>query len=125
MVRPDIDRRKGPDLLVRSLTWANAIAAVSLVAAFCLTAAAKPEIETFFDRYYHVNLNHRPGWDISLMRYMVVLFIVSGLTGIVGLTINNRRRRRKGDYIRATLIICLVVSLIGLGLSLRQIIVYG
>ena len=122
MVIPDTERRKGPDLLVRSLTWANAIAAATLIAAFFLTAMAKPQIETFFDRYYHVNLNHQPGWDLELMKYMLALFIVSGLTGVVGLIINNRRHRRKEDYIRATLIICVAVSLVGLGLCLRQLI---
>jgi len=125
MVTPEVDRRKGPDLLVRALTWANAIAAVALVAAFFLTAMAKPEIETFFDRYYQVNLNRRPGWDMDLMRYMTILFVVSGLTGATGLIINSRRSRRKHDYIRTTLILCLLVSLIGLTLCLRQISISG
>lgn len=125
MDRPDVERRKGPDLLVRSLTWANALASLALLAAFFLTAKAKPEMETFFVRFFHDNLYRRPGWDMHLMTYMAALFVVSGLTGIVGLVINSRRRRRKDDYIRITLVLCLLASLVGLGLCLRQIIIYG
>lgn len=121
MVKPDKERRKGPDLLVRSLTWANAIASLSLVGAFCLTAMAKPQIETFFDRYYNVNLYRRPTWDMTLMKYMAGLFILSALTGVVGLLLNSRRRRRKDDYIRMTLVVCLLISLVGLILCFRQI----
>ena len=121
MNKPHIERRKGPDLLVRSLTWANATAAVALVAAFCLTAMAKPEIETFFDRFYNVNLYRRPNWDMNLMRYMAALFFFSALTGVLGLVINHRRRRRRQDYIRVTLVVCLLASLIGLVLCLRQL----
>jgi len=125
MATPRIERRKGPDLLVRALTWANAIAALALVAAFFLTAMAKPEIETFFDRYYQVNLNRQPGWDTNLLRYMSALFVLSGITGLTGLIMNSRRSRRKQDYIRITLILCLLVSLVGLVLCLRQISLYG
>jgi len=125
MNKLEIERRKGPDLLVRSLTWINAVAALTLIAAFCLTAMAKPEIETFFDRFYNINLYRRPNWDMNLMRYMVALFSASSLTGISGLIINHRRRRRKQDYVRSTLVICLLISLIGLVLCLRQLILYG
>jgi hypothetical protein len=125
MGKPPVERRKGPDLLVRSLTWANAVALLALIAAFFLTAMAKPEIETFFDRFYNVNLYRRPGWDMELMRYMIALFILSALTGVAGLIVNSRRRRRKQDYIRATLVVCLLASLVGVGLCFQQLRVAG
>ena len=56
MVRPYEDRRKGPDLWVRMLTWINMASGISLVSALFITAVAKPQVETFFDRFYNLRL---------------------------------------------------------------------
>ena len=121
MVPPPVERRKGPDLLVRSLSWASVIALLALLAAAWVTAKAKPQMENFFEKFYRVNLYHRPGWDLELMRYMVVLFSLSGLVSIGGLIVNSRRKRRRGDFIRLTLVFCLLLSLAGLGLCIYQL----
>lgn len=110
------DRRKGPDLLLRMLTITNAIAAIGLFIAICITAAAKPEIETFFDRFFKVNVYRRPYWDMQLVDYIAIMLAISGITSIVGLIINSKRRRRRGDYIRSTLVLCLLASIVGIGL---------
>lgn len=125
MSKPATERRRGPDLLVRLLTIANAAVGVLLIVAFCLTAMAKPELETFFDRFYNVNLYRRPGWDLQLLRYIAALFVVCAMTSIAGLSINLRRRRRRGDFLRVTLVIGLVISLLGFGLCLRHLLIYG
>ncbi len=116
MVRPYKERRKGPDLLLRLLTWSNAAAATALFAAICITAVAKPEVETFFDRFYRVNIYRRQHWDMLLVDYIAILLALSSLASILGLVINSRRRRRKNDYIRSTLVLCLLLSCAGLGL---------
>lgn len=110
------DRRKTKDPLMKFITWTNAIAAVGLFTAICIAAIAKPEAVTFFDRFYQVNVYRRPHWDMVLVDYIAIMLALSGLTSIVGLIINSRRLKRKGDYIRATLVLCLILSLIGLGL---------
>ena len=116
------NRRKGPDLLLKLLTGANVAAAAALFGAFCLTGMAKPEVETFFDRFYNLNLNRRPNWDSTLLSYIGILLLISGLISIFGLYINSKRRRRKGDYIRATQIVSLIFSIFGLALYLNHII---
>lgn len=110
------ERRKTKDPLLRILTWSNAIAAVGLFIAICLAAVAKPEAVTFFDRFYQVNIYRRPHWDMVLVDYIAIMLIISSLTSIVGLFVNSRRLKRKGDYIRSTLVLCLLLSLAGLGL---------
>ena len=110
------DRRKTKDPLMKILTWSNAVAAVGLFAAICIAAAAKPEAVTFFDRFYNVNVYRRPHWDMVLVDYIAIMLALSGLTSVVGLIVNSRRLKRKGDYVRATLVICLVMSIAGLGL---------
>lgn len=110
------ERRKTRDPILRTLTWANAIAAIGLFIAICIAAAAKPESATFFDHYFNVNVYRRAHWDMVLVDYIAVMLLFSGLTSVVGLIANSRRLRRKGDYIRSTLVICLLLSIAGLGL---------
>lgn len=110
------NRRKHKDPMLKMLAWANAIAAIGLFSALCIAAVAKPEAVTFFDRFYKVNVYRRPYWDMVLVDYIALMLIISGLTSIAGLIINSRRLKRKGDYIRATQVVCLVMSLAGLGL---------
>ncbi len=116
MMRPEKERRQGPDFLLRLLTWLNATAAIGLFAAICIAAVAKPEVETFFDRFYRVNIYRRQHWDMALVDYIAMLLIFSTLASAIGVLINTRRRRRKGDYIRSTLVLCLLFSVAGLGL---------
>ena len=110
------NRRKTKDPLLKYLAWSNAIAAIGLFIAICIAAAAKPEAVTFFDRFYKVNVYRRPHWDMVLVDYIAIMLVISVLTSTVGLIINSRRLKRKGDYVRATQVICLVLSLAGLGL---------
>jgi len=110
------NRRNNKDPLLKILAWSNAIAGVGLFAAICIAAAAKPEAVTFFDRFYKVNVYRRPHWDMVLVDYIAIMLVISCLTSIVGLAVNSRRLKRKGDYIRATQVVCLVASLAGLGL---------
>ena len=112
MNRPRIDRRKGPDLWIKMLTWSGLISGISLVAALFITAMAKPQVETFFDRFY--NLRLRRSWDMDLMNYIFYLLLLCLACSLGGLIINSRRRRRKEDYIRASLIVMLCISLFGL-----------
>lgn len=110
------NRRKRTDPLLKLLTWVNGIAAMGLFTAICIMAVAKPEVETFFDRFYKVNVYRRPHWDMVLVDYIAIMLVVSAVSSIIGLVINSRRLQRKGDYIRSTLVLCLVLSLAGLGL---------
>jgi hypothetical protein len=110
------ERRKTQDPLLKILTWSNAIAAIGLFAAICIAAVAKPEAVTFFDRFYNVNVYRRPHWDMVLVDYIAIMLLISVLTSIVGLIVNSYRLKRKKDYIRSTLVLCLLLSLTGLGL---------
>lgn len=121
MNKPHQNRRNGPDLLLKLLSWTNVAAVAALFGAFCITALAKPEVETFFDRYYNVNLYRRANWDMTLFSYIGILLLLSGLISLFGLYLNSKRRRRKGDYIRATQVVSLIISIFGLALYLNQV----
>jgi hypothetical protein len=110
---------------MRLLTIANVGAAASLFAALCLTAMAKPELETFFDRFYNVNLYRRPNWDMNLMNYIGGMLLTCCLISLTGLYINSKRLRRKGDYIRATQVVSLIIAIFGLFLYLKFMLTYA
>ncbi len=112
MHRPQADRREGPDVWIRLLTWSGLLSGASLVAALFITAVAKPEIETFFDRYYDLRL--RQTWDMELMQYLFYMLLICMFCSIAGLIINSKRKRRKSDHTRASLIVMLCISIIGL-----------
>jgi hypothetical protein len=109
---PRTDRREGPDLWIKLLTWSGLSSGVSLIAAMFVAALAKPEVETFFDRFYDLRL--RRSWDLELLHYIFYLLLFCLLSSIGGLMINSRRKRRKNDQIRASLIVMLCISIFGL-----------
>ncbi len=112
------NRRKHPDLLLKLLAWFNAAAVISLAAALCIAAIAKPELETFFDRYYKLHL--RQTWNQDLIGYIGLMLGLSCLLSTIGLILNSKRLRRKHDYIHSTLILSLILSLIGLVYFIRK-----
>ena len=118
-------RSKNSDPLMKMLTLANVSAAASLFVVFCLTALAKPEIETFFDRFYQVNLYRRPNWDMALMNYIGMMLLACCLISLSGLYINSKRMKRKGDYIRATQVVSLIISILGMALYLNYMLTYA
>ncbi len=113
------NKRRSPDLILRLLAWMNAIAVASLVITLFLVAFAKPDLETFFDRYYNITL--RTTWDKSFFVYIGFFLFLSLLTSLLGLYFNSKRLKRKGDYIHSTLVISLVVSCIALFFFFRLI----
>ena len=117
------NQRKRRDLLLKLLTWFNALAVIALLAALCLLAIAKPELETFFDRYY--NLQLRRTWNTDLFVYIGIMLGLSAVASVVGLVINSRRLRRSGDHIHATLVLSLIISLVALVAFARLILQHG
>jgi len=112
MTPPNTERREGPDLWIKLLTGSGVISGISLVAAMFVTALAKPEVETFFDRFYALRL--RRSWDLELMHYIFYLLLICLASSIGGLLINRKRKRRKQDHVRASLVVMLIISIFGL-----------
>ncbi len=117
------NRRNRPDLLLRLLSVCNGAAVVTLAAALLVTAAAKPELETFFDRFYHIHL--RRSWDMEMANYIGIFLTLSLLTSIVGLIINSKRLKRKTDFIRATLVLSLLISALSIFFYIRLLVTHS
>lgn len=109
---PRVERRQRPDFWVRSLEWLVVASWLLLLMALMVLSKAKPQVETFFERYYQLPLDST--WDLELLFYLRLLMGVGLCLSIAGLVINWRRSRRAGDEYRVSLVILGIISLIGL-----------
>ncbi|MEJ2200915.1 MAG: hypothetical protein P8X63_07865 [Desulfuromonadaceae bacterium] len=110
------ERRQGPDFWVRFIRWmAVTVWALMLIALF-LVGWAKPQIATFFDRYYHLTL--RSSWDMELAKYIFYCMIGGLSLSISGLVANHRRHRRRGDEYLVSLFLGALLCCCGIVLYL-------
>jgi hypothetical protein len=117
MLQTHKNKRRKSDRVLALVGWMNAIAGSSLVIVLFLFAFAKPDRETFFDRYYNISL--RNSWNREFFVYIFLFLGVSLTTSVIGLYLNSKRLRRKDDFIRAMLIVSLIISSCGLAFFLN------
>lgn len=103
-------RRKDPLLLV--LRWLSVTGWLILLTALFVLGEARPPVETFFERWYNIQL--RASWNLELARYIYYLMLLGLATSLTGLAINSRRLRRKDDEWRISLMLVAAISLLGL-----------
>ncbi len=113
--RRQIERRKGPDFLVKWIRWTVISGWILIITALLVIAAAKPQDKNLFDRLF--NSQVRESWDSNLLFGAFVLLIILYLLCIIGFFFNLRRSKRKSDRISISII------LLGLG-SFAGIIIY-
>ncbi|HEX3028042.1 MAG TPA: hypothetical protein VHT34_01765 [Clostridia bacterium] len=113
--RRQVERRKGPDLLVKWIRWTVISGWLLIIAALLVIAEAKPEEKNFFDRLFENQV--RESWDSNLLFGAFILLIILYLLCIIGFIFNLRRSKRKSDRISISII------LLGLG-SFAGIITY-
>lgn len=106
------ERRKGPDILVKLITWISLINWLIVTAIIAIIAMASPKTETFFDRLMEVRVNK--SLNEELAQYAFYLMVVLLLLSIVGLIINSRRHRRKTDRYRVSLVLTGIFSVLGI-----------
>ena len=57
---------------------------------------AQPEFETFFDKFYRLDL--RTSWDMTFVQYLVATIIIGSIVSILGLGLSRFRARRETDH---------------------------
>lgn len=106
------ERRSGPDLWVKALSWFGVFGWLLMFAALCVVDKAKPESEAPFARFFNVNL--RTTWDTSWTIYLFYLMIIGVSISIIGFIINTKRHHREEDRYRITFILLGVISIFGI-----------
>jgi len=109
----DVERRRGPDVIMQSLTWIAAAGWFLLFLALILFDRAKPETTNFFDRFLGREVP-ATGWNEQLTAVLFGIMIIGFCLGGIGLYLNSKRMRRKDDTYRISLIILAVISLCGM-----------
>lgn len=108
----DHSRRYTPDFWVRLLPWLAIAGWLCLIGGLVILALAKPEFETYFDRYSFVR--RRPAWDRELARYILYAMILGLGIGSFGLSVNLRRLKRKRDQLWYSFIFTILASVFGI-----------
>ena len=102
--------RKGPDLILRLIDLFSVILWGFLIFNVGVIISAKPQVETFLDRFFHVSV--REHWDFRLLQLALILSLAQFVISLFSLYLNSKRLKRKHDRIRVSIIISLIASLI-------------
>ena len=109
-VKPD--RRRGPDLLIKTLRWLGIFGWFVMIVALYILDMAKPEEENMFTKTANVSV--RTTWDPKLIHYLFCLLIFGLCISVIGIVINSRRHHRKDDRFKYILITLGAISTFGI-----------
>lgn len=107
-----LDRRKGPDTLVKWVKWSGIVSWILVSIILFITLIAKPDFESYMDRSFHIRLQDT--WDVYLMQYVFVLMVLLFFFCMVSIGINMIRCRRKSDKFNKTLLLNAGAAFVGI-----------
>lgn len=111
-----VERRKGPDPLVKWVRWSGIISWILISIALFMTLIAKPGFESYMDKSFHIRL--QKNWDTDLMQYVLVLLLFLFFFCMISISINLVGCRRKSDRFNKVLILNAAASFVGIILYL-------
>jgi len=111
-----LDRRKGPDALVKWVKWSGIISWLLILLILFITSVAKPDFESYMDKSFHIKL--QDNWNTDMMHYVLLLLIFLFFFCLISININMMRCRRKSDKFNKTLIFNAAAAFIGILLYL-------
>ena len=111
-LRIEKDRRKGPDVLIKTLRWLGIFGWFVMIVVLYILDMAKPEEENMFTKT--ANISVRTIWEPKLMGYLFCLLIFALCISVIGIVINSRRHHRKDDGFKYILIILGAISTFGI-----------
>lgn len=115
-----LDRRKGPDTLVKWVKWSGIISWILVSLILFITLIAKPGFESYMDKSFHIRL--QDSWDTDMMQYVLLLLVLLFFFCMISISVNLMRCRRKSDRFNKTLIFNAAAALVGILLYLLFII---
>ena len=89
-------RRCKIDIWRKFLIFFNFLSWILIAAIFIVFERARPQFESFFDRFYKLKL--RVNWDIKFVDYLLWLVAVCIFISASGVLLSLVRARRKEDY---------------------------
>ena len=111
-----LDRRKGPDALVKWVKWSGIISWLLILLILFITLIAKPGFESYMDKSFHIKL--QSDWNTDMMQYVLLLLVLLFVFCMISIGINVMRCRRRSDRFNKTLILNAAAAFIGILLYL-------
>ena len=115
------NRRQGPDLWLKLLSWLDWLCWFLLITALALAHLAEPDFNSGLVRYWQIPLD--PNWDQALLSYSNPLFASCLALSLFTLGLHWRRNKRQTDSLRLNLYLLVLFSAVALwllsGLSAR------
>lgn len=105
------ERRKGADLINVSITLSTVIVWLVIFTMVLIVSRARPQSEMILDRLMDLKL--RKHWDLNLMQYNLILLPFLFLFSSFAIWLNTKRLKRRGDRIRFSFILAMIISVIG------------
>ncbi|ABK46082.1 hypothetical protein Mmc1_3597 [Magnetococcus marinus MC-1] len=106
----DKNRRKGMDVILKSIVALYVIGWLLFVAMLIFIHLGLPNFATFFTQAY--NISNTPKYDTTMMGYATMLAPFVILSAATGLTLKTKRRRRSTDGWELGMIVQLAISVI-------------
>ena len=110
--RAYIERRKGPDSVVKAVWWSAGISWLLFIAAIVFTENARPRLSTFFDRQFNVSV--RDYWNENALLYAFIILVLNFAVCIIGFIFNMARHKRKTDKISKSILVLGIVTFAGI-----------
>ncbi len=107
-----IERRKGPDAVVKAVWWTAGISWLLFIIAVIFFETARPETETFFDRQFNVSI--RDYWNENVLQYVFFILVLNLAVCIIGFIFNMARHKRKTDKISKSILILGIMAFAGI-----------
>jgi len=108
-----VDKRRGPDFWVKSLTWLGMIGWFILVVSLGIVDRAKPQTKNFFGQRLGTEVKEELAWNENLTFIFLILMLSGLMISMGGLIINSTRMKRKDDEYRLSLILVGLFSIVG------------
>lgn len=120
MYRPGIDqdRRRGPDKVLRAMNWMGVISWIMVIVMVMLLDSARPETQTFYDRWTGRDVNKN--WDETKTLITMIIMYAGLSISMVGIYLNSKRKRRKSDHYRIHFMLLGSIYILGLMFLLLQ-----
>lgn len=107
------NRRCGDDIIISTVKIVGVLSWGLLIPAIFILAYAKPpEIETFFDRLFGVQISN--AWDKNILSTLPVIFALIFVLTTTGIVLNLRRMKREEDRINRSLLVNWALSVIAM-----------
>jgi hypothetical protein len=101
--RTFVERRRGPDIVIKAVWWIIGISWLMILSAYAITSKAQPQLETIIERSRNDSV--RKYLDRNLLEYALYVLVINLIVCIIGFVLNMLRQRRKTDKISKSILV--------------------